>query len=161
VSFHYIRPSRLLVTGEERAGETQASAIPPPTMTGGGISDDARQLAALGHTQELKRTFSPLAMLGLAFAILNSWTALATSLSLALPSGGPTSVLWGLITAGVCNLCLASSLAEFLSAYPSAGGQYHWAAMMNPNNRIISWITGWINVSNIYPRQQFPRPTLY
>ena len=64
-------------------------------MTGGGISDDARQLAALGHTQELKRTFSPLAMLGLAFAILNSWTALATSLSLALPSGGPTSVLWG------------------------------------------------------------------
>jgi choline transport protein len=159
VSFHCIRPSRLLVTGEERAGELQESAIPPSTMTGGGISDDARQLAALGHTQELKRTFSPLAMLGLAFAILNSWTALATSLSLALPSGGPTSVLWGLITAGVCNLCLASSLAEFLSAYPSAGGQYHWAAMMNPNNRIISWITGWINVSDIYPGQQSPRST--
>lgn len=80
-------------------------------------------LAAMGHTQELKRTFSPLAMLGLAFAILNSWTALATSLSLALPSGGPTSVLWGLITAGICNLCLAASLAEFLSVWPSAGGQ--------------------------------------
>lgn len=117
-------------------------------MTGGDISDDALQLAALGHTQELKRTFSPLAMLGLAFAILNSWTALATSLSLALPSGGPTSVLWGLITAGICNLCLAASLAEFLSAYPSAGGQYHWAAMLCPNSRMISWITGWINVSN-------------
>jgi amino acid permease len=125
-------------------------------MTGGDTSDDARQLAALGHTQELKRTFSPLAMLGLAFAILNSWTALATSLSLALPSGGPTSVLWGLITAGVCNLCLAASLAEFLSAYPSAGGQYHWAAMLCPRSRIISWITGWINVSSIYPRQPFP-----
>ncbi|KAH0262451.1 hypothetical protein KCU71_g20574, partial [Aureobasidium melanogenum] len=91
-------------------------------MTGGDTSDDALQLAALGHAPELKRTFSPLAMLGLAFAILNSWTALATSLSLALSSGGPTSVLWGLITAGICNLCLAASLAEFLSAYPSAGG---------------------------------------
>lgn len=65
-------------------------------------------------------------MLGLAFAILNSWTALSASLSLALPSGGPTSVLWGLITAGICNLALAASLAEFLSAYPTAGGQYHW-----------------------------------
>jgi len=46
----------------------------------------------------LNRNFSPLAMLGLAFAILNSWTALAASLSLALPSGGPVSVLWGLIS---------------------------------------------------------------
>lgn len=118
------------------------------TMAGGDSSEDARQLAALGHAQELNRTFSPLAMLGLAFAILNSWTALATSLGLALSSGGPTSVLWGLITAGICNLCLAASLAEFLSAYPSAGGQYHWAAMLCPNSRMISWITGWINVSN-------------
>jgi choline transport protein len=58
-----------------------------------------------------------LSMLGLAFAILNSWTALSASLSLALPSGGPTSVIWGLVTAGICNLCLAASLAEFLSAY--------------------------------------------
>ncbi len=59
---------------------------------------DTAQLAALGHKAELNRNFSPLAMLGLAFAILNSWTALAASLSLALPSGGPTSVLWGLIS---------------------------------------------------------------
>lgn len=105
---------------------------------------DAAQLAALGHKSELNRNFSPLAMLGLAFAILNSWTALAASFSLALPSGGPTSVLWGLmsewatksnwvhaltsIAAGVCNLALAISLAEFLSAYPTAGGQYHVSA---------------------------------
>ena len=59
---------------------------------------DAAQLAAMGHQAELNRNFSPLAMLGLAFAILNSWTALAASLSLALPSGGPTSVLWGLVS---------------------------------------------------------------
>jgi choline transport protein len=59
---------------------------------------DAAQLAALGHKGELNRSFSPLAMLGLAFAILNSWTALSASLSLALPSGGSTSVLWGLIS---------------------------------------------------------------
>jgi hypothetical protein len=25
----------------------------------------------------------------------------------------------GLITAGICNLCIAASLAEFLSAYPT------------------------------------------
>jgi choline transport protein len=86
-------------------------------------------------------------MLGLAFAILNSWTALSASLSLALPSGGPSSVIWGLVTAGICNLCLAASLAEFLSAYPSSAGQYHWAAIVSWKRwvPIISWVTGWIN----------------
>lgn len=114
-----------------------------------GTDADAAQLEALGHKAELNRNFSPVAMLGLAFAILNSWTALAASLSLALPSGGPTSVLWGLITAGVCNLSLAVSLAEFLSAFPTAGGQYHWVAVISWKRwvPILSWITGWINVS--------------
>jgi choline transport protein len=101
-----------------------------------------------------------LSMLGLAFAILNSWTALSASLSLALPSGGPTSVIWGLVTAGICDLCLAASLAEFLSAYvllptfvlrrgrltqvsyPTAGGQYHWVAVISWKSwvPILSWI---------------------
>lgn len=112
------------------------------------VEDDA-VLAQMGVKPELHRQFSTFAMLGLAFAILNSWTALAASLSLALPSGGPTSVIWGLVTAGVCNMCLAASLAEFLSAYPTAGGQYHWVAMISWKGwvPILSWITGWINVS--------------
>ncbi len=109
---------------------------------------DVDHLAALGVKQELKRNFNMFSMLGLAFAILNSWTALSASLSLALPSGGSTSVLWGLITAGICNLCLAASLAEFLSAFPTAGGQYHWVAIISWKRwmPILSWITGWINV---------------
>ncbi|KAK5166701.1 uncharacterized protein LTR77_008245 [Saxophila tyrrhenica] len=108
---------------------------------------DVDHLAALGIKQELKRNFSSLSMLGLAFAILNSWTALSASLSLALPSGGSTSVLWGLITAGICNVCLAASLAEFLSAYPTAGAQYYWVAIISwPSwRRELSWVTGWIN----------------
>lgn len=98
------------------------------------ITQDADALAQMGHKQELQRNFSMLSMLGLAFAILNSWTALAASLNLALPSGGPSSVLWGLVTAGVFNLCLAASLAEFLSAYPTAAAQYHWAAIVSPRS---------------------------
>ena len=110
------------------------------------VADDS-QLAALGIQGELKRSFSQLAMLGLAFAILNSWTALASSLSLALPSGGPSAVIWGLVTAGVCNLCLAASLAEFLSAYPTAGGQYHWVQVISPARwrALLSFTTAWIN----------------
>lgn len=84
------------------------------------VHQDDAALASLGIKQELNRSFGFISMLGLAFAILNSWTALGASMSLALPSGGPSSVVWGLIVAGVCNLCLAASMAEFLSAYPTA-----------------------------------------
>ncbi|PFH57108.1 hypothetical protein XA68_15500 [Ophiocordyceps unilateralis] len=112
-------------------------------------ADDAAALERLGHKQELKRNLSMMSMLGLAFAIVNTWTALAASLSVALPSGGCSAVVWGLVTAGVCNLCLAASMAEFLSAYPTAGGQYHWAAIIAGRRagRAIGFVTGWINVS--------------
>lgn len=114
-----------------------------------GVVDESAALEQLGVKQELQRNFSRISMLGLAFAILNSWTALAASLSLALPSGGSSAILWGLIVAGLCNLCLAASLAEFLSAYPTAGGQYHWAAIISWPRfaRVISYSTGWINVA--------------
>lgn len=81
------------------------------------INADDLQLAQLGHAQSFERQFSRWTMLGLSFAILNSWTALAASLSLALPSGGPIAVIWGLVVAGICNLSLAASLAELLSAF--------------------------------------------
>lgn len=109
--------------------------------------DDEQLAEQLGHKPELSRQFSLLSMIGMAFAILNSWTALAASLSLALPSGGPTSVLWGLVVAGVCNGALAASLAEFLSAIPSAGGQYEWVAATAPQRlkAPLSFVTGYIN----------------
>lgn len=87
------------------------------------VTTDADQLAQLGHAQSFERQFSKWSMLGLAFAILNSWAALAAGLSFALPSGSSCAVLWGLVTAGICNLSLAASLAEMLSAFPTAGGQ--------------------------------------
>lgn len=68
------------------------------------IAADDAALAALGLKPELQRNFSTLSMLGMAFAVLNSWTALSASLSLALPSGGSTAIVWGLVTSGVFNL---------------------------------------------------------
>ncbi|KAJ5504996.1 Amino acid/polyamine transporter I [Penicillium fimorum] len=118
-------------------------------MKDGPLQDDDARLAAMGHRPELQRTHSTWSMLGLAFAVLNaSQTGIATGLSISLTSGGSTSVIWGLVTAGFCNLCIACSLAEFLSAYPTAGGQYHWVAVAWPSSvPILSWVTGWINVA--------------
>ncbi|KAL5041198.1 amino acid permease-domain-containing protein [Aspergillus fruticulosus] len=75
-------------------------------------------------------------LLGLAFAILNSWTAFASALPL------------NLLSSTICTLCIAYSLAEFLSAYPTAAGQYHWVAVSWETPRLfLSWLTGWFNVA--------------
>ena len=75
--------------------DPKAFALPlSDTMKDDIVDADALRLAQLGHEQSFERQFSKWTMLGLAFAILNSWTALAASLSLALPSGGPIAVVW-------------------------------------------------------------------
>ncbi|CAG8884348.1 unnamed protein product [Penicillium salamii] len=98
-----------------------------------------------------------------------SWTAFSSSLPLSLTSGGPTSIIWGkkiccyshkeatstdcaheigLLVSGVCTLCTAASLAEFLSAYPTAAGQYRWVAVSWDDYKIVlSWFTAWANVT--------------
>ncbi|KAE8379357.1 amino acid/polyamine transporter I [Aspergillus bertholletiae] len=112
------------------------------------VPEDDAQLARMGHKPELHRNFSTLSMLGLAFAVLNSWTALSASLSISLTSGGSTSVIWGELLNIRLSPIAYTSLAEFLSAYPTAGGQYHWVAVSWPQwVPILSWITGWVNVA--------------
>ncbi|PWN47678.1 hypothetical protein IE53DRAFT_371262, partial [Violaceomyces palustris] len=56
--------------------------------------------------------FSPLALLGVCYTILNSWTAAAASLSVALPSGGPVAVVWGLVVSFIGAVSIALSMAE-------------------------------------------------
>ncbi|CEQ42615.1 SPOSA6832_04457 [Sporobolomyces salmonicolor] len=86
-----------------------------------------------------------LAMVGLAYAILNSWVAMAASLNLSLPSGGPVATLWGLVISAIGNISMAASLAEICHVFPSSGGPYHWSAILSPPRyaNVISWCCGW------------------
>ncbi|PKX90083.1 putative GABA permease [Aspergillus novofumigatus IBT 16806] len=99
------------------------------------------------HVQ-LAKNFSFISLLGLAFATLNSWSAFASSLPLSLSSGGPLSIIWGLLAAGICTLCISISLAEILSAYPTAAGQYQWVAVSwDEYKEVLAWFTAWFNVA--------------
>ncbi|KAG8694058.1 hypothetical protein FRC09_010087 [Ceratobasidium sp. 395] len=97
----------------------------------------------------MERQFSFFSIIGLAFAILNSWTAMAASLNIVLPSGGPVAMLWGLVVSAIGALCLSASLAEICHIYPTSGGPYHWSAVLSPPEwaPLISWICGWFAVT--------------
>ncbi|RSH87903.1 uncharacterized protein EHS24_000421 [Apiotrichum porosum] len=94
------------------------------------------------------RNFRFISLIGLAYAILNSWTAMATSLSIGLPSGGPSAVIWGIVPSFLGNLAMAASMAEICHVYPTSGGQYHWAAILATPKHApwISWVCGWFAV---------------
>ncbi|CZR57515.1 related to HNM1-Choline permease [Phialocephala subalpina] len=61
------------------------------------------------------------------FAILNTRIAFAGSIGIVIPSGGSVAFLYGFIFCVLCNRCIAVSLGELASVWPTAGGQYHYA----------------------------------
>jgi choline transport protein len=62
---------------------------------------------------------------------VSTWIALAGSIGIVIPSGGPVAFLYGFIFCVLCNLCLAASLGELSSIWPTAGGQYHYAVAVS------------------------------
>ncbi|KAI9837738.1 MAG: hypothetical protein M1819_006672 [Sarea resinae] len=119
------------------------------------VFDDQMQddvvLENLGYQQELKRSFGLLGMIGFSFSIVTSWTALGGVLIVGVESGGPPVMIWSWIGISVLTLAVAYSMAEMCSAYPVAGGQYSWVAILSPPYlaRGLSWVTGWFMITGV------------
>ncbi|KAL2823838.1 putative choline transporter Hnm1 [Aspergillus cavernicola] len=110
---------------------------------------DELRLAQMGHTQELKRHFSMLSLIGLASTTTISWTGLGLSIVTEINAGGPSAIIYGFIFVTIMQSFLGASLAEFVSSYPTEGGMYHWIAAIAPKrmSAFLSFITGWLTVA--------------
>ncbi|EUC27671.1 hypothetical protein COCCADRAFT_41656 [Bipolaris zeicola 26-R-13] len=114
-------------------------------------TSDDDVLAQLGYTQELKRSFGLLGMIGFSFSIVTSWTALSGVLTIGVESGGPPVMIWGWLCVCLVTLAVAYSMAEMCSAYPVAGGQYSWVAILAPSRwaKSMSYLCGWFMLIGI------------
>ncbi|KAF8920608.1 putative choline transporter Hnm1 [Mucidula mucida] len=110
---------------------------------------DRLRLQQMGHEQELKRHFTVWSLIGLASTTTISWTGLGLGLITEINAGGPGAVIYGFILVWVLQCFLGLSLAEFVSAYPTEGGMYHWVAAISPReySGFLSFVTGWWSVS--------------
>jgi choline transport protein len=113
------------------------------------ISVNLGQCEDINPSQATARTrLSPITMVALSFNICNSWVAIATSLALAISAGGPVTVLYGIICSCAVYACVAISLAEMISVYPTSGGQYHFTSILASRawSRGLSYVCGSISI---------------
>jgi amino acid permease (GABA permease) len=106
------------------------------------------KLAAMGYKAELPRSLSFFSVLGLSFAIMAVPFGESVTLSIGLTDGGPVTIFYGWILLTLISICIAASLAEICSAYPTSGGVYYWSAMLTTKKwaPVSSWITGWLSL---------------
>ncbi len=102
-------------------------------------------LEAMGYQSELVRNRSTLQVAFMSFVLASIPYGLATTFFYPLIGGGPSNVLWGWVAVSIIILCVATSLGEITSVYPTAGGVYYQTFMLSPIwcRKIMSWICGW------------------
>jgi amino acid transporter len=108
------------------------------------LTGDEKRLAELGYKQELKRGWSGFSNFAISFSIISVLAGCFTTYGQAFNNGGPIaiSIAWPLIS--LLILCVAFSMSELASAFPTAGGIYYWASRLGGPG--WGWFTGWFNL---------------
>ncbi|KAG9079625.1 hypothetical protein FS749_008357 [Ceratobasidium sp. UAMH 11750] len=110
--------------------------------------DDDAELMAMGYKPSFKREFTNIATISFAFSIMGMCSSIATTFNTPLTLGGPASVVWCWILGACMCFTLGASIAEIVSAFPTAGGLYTASAQLVPPSKraIVGWVVGWLNM---------------
>ena len=108
------------------------------------IADDVRDLERLGYAQQLFREMGGFSNFAISFSIISVLTGAVLLFGYGLKLAGPVinSIGWPVVS--LFTLCVAASMAELASAYPTAGGLYFWAFRLG--GRTWAWTTAWLNM---------------
>lgn len=86
--------------------------------------DNANDLLEnLGYTPELSRNRSTAQVAFMSFVMASIPYGLSTTLYYPLVGGGPVNIIWGWVGVSAIIICVAVSLGEITSVYPTAGGK--------------------------------------
>jgi amino acid transporter len=108
------------------------------------LEQDARDLARLGYTQQLFREMGGFSNFAISFSIISILTGAVLLFGYGLKLAGPVINTVGWPVVSLFTLCVAASMAEIASAYPTAGGLYFWAFRLG--GRGWAWLTAWLNM---------------
>ncbi|KAF3000916.1 hypothetical protein E8E13_008450 [Curvularia kusanoi] len=107
-----------------------------------GVAHEVR----IGYDQQLRPNRSILAVIGMNLAIAAVPYGIGGPLMSAIYGGGQLSLFVGLLVVLTLDGCVALSLAELASRYPTSSGLYYWTHQMvdsTSSKRFLSFTTGW------------------
>jgi amino acid transporter len=118
-------------------------------MSSDGYSDkekheDLKVLHGMGYAQELSRSMSKFSNFAISFSIICILSGGINSFAQAISSVGGAGAGLGWITGCIVSAMFALAMAQIASAFPTAGGLYHWASILG--NRFWGWLTAWLNL---------------
>src|SRR6476661_2774871 len=105
---------------------------------------EVRLLNSLGYGQELLRRMSGFSNFAISLSIICILAGCITSFPQGLSSVGGAAIGLGWPACCLISLCVALAMAQVASAFPTAGGVYHWAAILG--GRRWGWVTAWFNL---------------
>jgi amino acid transporter len=118
-----------------------------PSPVDATIEGDVHRLHALGYSQELARRLGPFSNFALSFSIICILAGGVTSFHLGLCSVGGAAIGLGWPLVSLFALAVAATMGQLASSFPTAGGLYHWSAILG--GRGWGWVTAWFNLAGL------------
>lgn len=106
--------------------------------------EDLKVLHGMGYAQELSRSMSKFSNFAISFSIICILSGGINSFAQAIGSIGGAGAGIGWITGCLVSAMFALAMAQIASAFPTAGGLYHWGSILG--NRFWGWLTAWLNL---------------
>lgn len=107
-------------------------------------SADTKVLHDMGYAQELARSMGRFQNFAISFSIICIMSGGINSLGQATSGAGGAAIGFGWPLGCLISLVFALCLAQISSAYPTAGGLYHWGSILG--NRFTGWLSAWLNL---------------
>ena len=108
------------------------------------LSNDERLLASMGYKQELSRRMSAFSNFSISFSIICILAGGITAFPNGFTAAGGASIGIGWPLGVVFAVVVALGMGQIASAFPTAGGLYHWSSILG--GRGWGWATAWFNL---------------
>src|SRR5437764_4790944 len=111
------------------------------------LSEDEQTLLKLGYTQELARRMDAFSNYAISLSIICILAGGVTSFQVGFCSVGGASIGLGWPLVCAFSLVVALTMGQVASAFPTAGGLYHWSSILG--GRGWGWVTAWFNLAGL------------
>src|SRR5437879_4626360 len=117
-------------------GEGRRAARRAPRDPGKGTfmsqqhEEDVKVLHSMGYAQELSRRMGLFQNFAISFSIICILAGGIGTFAVGFGAAGGGSIGIGWIVGSVFALLVATSMGQIASAYPTAGGLYHWGSIL-------------------------------